>query len=49
MRPAAWLLGIGFCTAWFVAPAQAEMIGEPVAVLQGLDKITARVLDFDAP
>jgi hypothetical protein len=29
--------------------AQAEMIGEPVAVLQGLDKITARVSDFDAP
>ena len=25
------------------------MIAEPVAVLQGLDKITARVMNFDAP
>ena len=49
MRPVPWSLGIGLCAAWFVAPAQAEMIAEPVAVLQGLDKITARVLDFDAP
>ena len=49
MRPAAWLPGIGLCAAWFAAPARAEMIAEPVAVLQGLDKITARVLDFDAP
>ena len=27
----------------------ADMIAEPVAVLQGLDKITARVSRFDAP
>jgi hypothetical protein len=31
------------------AAARAEMIAEPVAVLQGLDKIMARVMDFDAP
>jgi hypothetical protein len=29
--------------------ALAEMIGEPVALLQGLDKITARVSKFEAP
>ncbi len=28
---------------------QSDMISEPVAVLQGLDKITARVTDLDAP
>ncbi len=32
------------------APAdQSDMITEPVAVLQGLDKITARVSEIDAP
>ncbi|HZU90537.1 MAG TPA: DUF2155 domain-containing protein [Stellaceae bacterium] len=33
------------------APAWAEdaMIAEPVALLQGLDKITARISDFAAP
>jgi len=30
-------------------PAFAEMIAEPVALLQGLDKITARVSKFEAP
>ena len=30
-------------------PAVAETIAEPVALLQGLDKITARVSKFDAP
>src|ERR1700747_3882488 len=29
--------------------APAEMIAEPVALLQGLDKITARVSKFEAP
>ena len=29
--------------------ASAETISEPVALLQGLDKITARVSKFDAP
>ena len=29
-------------------PARGEMIAEPTAVLQGLDKITARVSKFDA-
>ncbi len=41
---AAALLAI---TMW--APATAEMTPEPVAVLQGLDKITARVSKFEAP
>ncbi len=47
MRPAI-LLAVA---AWLMAaPAfAAEMIREPVAVLLGLDKITARVLRFDAP
>jgi hypothetical protein len=31
------------------APAAAETISEPVALLQGLDKITARVSKFEAP
>jgi hypothetical protein len=31
------------------AVARADMIAEPVAALQGLDKITARVSNFDAP
>lgn len=31
------------------APAAAEMTPEPIAVLQGLDKITARVSKFEAP
>jgi hypothetical protein len=31
------------------APAFAEMTSEPVALLQGLDKITARVSKFEAP
>ena len=30
-------------------PAAAETIPEPVALLQGLDKITARVSKFEAP
>jgi hypothetical protein len=30
-------------------PAVAEMIAEPLALLQGLDKITARVSKFEAP
>jgi hypothetical protein len=30
-------------------PTGADMMPEPVAVLQGLDKITARVSKFDAP
>jgi hypothetical protein len=34
--------------ATLVSAAQADMIAEPVAVLQGLDKITARVSEIDA-
>jgi hypothetical protein len=30
-------------------PAAAETIAEPEALLQGLDKITARISQFDAP
>jgi hypothetical protein len=43
----------GFCATLFgAAPADADrsdMIVEPLAVLQGLDKITARVSEIDAP
>jgi hypothetical protein len=35
--------------ATVAAPAVAEMIAEPVALLQGLDKITARVSKFEVP
>jgi hypothetical protein len=49
MRAAGWLLGIALFAAWCAAAVRAEMIAGPVAMLQGLDKITARVLDFDAP
>ena len=45
MRPALALIAL----AIFSAPAAAAMTREPVAVLQGLDKITARVSQFDAP
>ena len=36
-------------TAILAGPAHGEMIAEPVALLQGLDKITARVSKFEAP
>jgi hypothetical protein len=49
MRPAAWCPVIGLFAAGLAAAARAEMIAEPVAVLQGLDKITARVSNFEAP
>ena len=55
-RPSAKRLvgeGSAGVAALFIActplPALAEMIAEPVAQLQGLDKITARVSKFDAP
>jgi hypothetical protein len=41
---------MGFLAVLLLAPpAAAATIPEPVAVLQGLDKITARVSTFDAP
>lgn len=46
MRLAFALAGL-VCTA--SAAHAAEMIAEPTAVLQGLDKITARVSRFNAP
>jgi hypothetical protein len=36
-------------TAILVGPAHGETIAEPVALLQGLDKITARISKFEAP
>jgi hypothetical protein len=45
-------LALTAATAILSLPAtadQSDMIPEPVAVLQGLDKITARVLQIDAP
>jgi hypothetical protein len=45
--PIAALAAAGLATcAW---ADQSDMIAEPVAVLQGLDKITARVSEIDAP
>jgi hypothetical protein len=49
MRRGRWLLGIGLLAALSAKTAAADMIAEPVAVLQGLDKITARASDFAAP
>jgi hypothetical protein len=43
------LLGAALVAIVLATPAAAEMIPEPVAVLQGLDKITARVSKFEAP
>jgi hypothetical protein len=46
-----WLTAvIAVLIATGVGPAAlADMISEPVAVLQGLDKMTARASDFEAP
>jgi hypothetical protein len=49
MKAALWLAGAGLALATFPAHAGAAMIAEPVALLQGLDKITARISDFTAP
>jgi hypothetical protein len=49
MRPVDLFLWIGLFTAVPGTASRADMIAEPVAVLQGLDKITARVSDFAAP
>ncbi|MGH7036580.1 MAG: DUF2155 domain-containing protein [Stellaceae bacterium] len=52
MKAARWLAGAGLALAAFsTAPAAAAdaMIHEPVARLQGLDKITARIRNFPAP
>jgi hypothetical protein len=52
-RPAVLLLaalaGAAVLAATGAAADQSDMIAEPVAVLQGLDKITARVSEIDAP
>ena len=50
-KPIAALAGAAVLamTAPIAAADQSDMIKEPVAVLQGLDKITARVSDIDAP
>ncbi|MBV8132799.1 MAG: DUF2155 domain-containing protein [Alphaproteobacteria bacterium] len=45
-RNVLWLAALGIALA---GPGFAETIGEPVALLQGLDKITARVSKFEAP
>lgn len=47
--PVALLAPIAVVTAQPTAVAAAEMIREPTAVIQGLDKITARVSRFAAP
>jgi hypothetical protein len=36
-------------TLTIAAVAASDMISEPTAVLQGLDKITARVSEIEAP
>jgi hypothetical protein len=47
-----WLIGFALMAVLTLAPigiAASDMISEPVAVLQGLDKITARVSEIEAP
>ena len=46
------LFGFALMSVMTLAPtgiAASDMISEPVAVLQGLDKITARVSEIEAP
>ena len=43
------LTGVIVFTAKVAVADQSDMIAEPVAVLQGLDKITARVSEIAAP
>jgi hypothetical protein len=45
----AMLTGAVISAAARVGAAQPDMISEPMAVLQGLDKITARVSEIQAP
>lgn len=51
MRTARRLAGAGLALIALSAPARADdaMIREPLARLQGLDKITARIINFTAP
>ncbi len=44
-----WAVILALLTASLSTPAAADMIPEPIAVLQGLDKITARVSTIEAP
>jgi hypothetical protein len=48
MRPALAVFSLALAAITGAAAAQ-EMTPEPTAVMQGLDKITARVSRFDAP
>ena len=41
--------GLALVTALWVGSAAAGMTPQPIAVMQGLDKITARVSRFEAP
>src|SRR5947209_5243010 len=43
------LLASGLLAVALSIPVSAETISEPLALLQGLDKITARVSKFEAP
>ncbi|MEX0922957.1 MAG: DUF2155 domain-containing protein [Rhodovibrionaceae bacterium] len=43
------LLSLALCAASAPAFAQSETIPRQIAVLQGLDKITARISTFEAP
>lgn len=51
MRTALRFAGAGLALIAFSAPALTDdaMIHEPMALLQGLDKITARISNFPAP
>jgi hypothetical protein len=49
MRPATRLAGAGLIWLAWATTASADMSPQPMAVLQGLDKISARVSKFEAP
>jgi hypothetical protein len=49
MRLALALGALAPAVLFWATGASAEMTAEPIAVMQGLDKITARVSRFDAP
>jgi hypothetical protein len=49
LLPLAAAAGSALLAATIASADQSDMIAEPVAVLQGLDKITARVSEIDAP
>ncbi|MCR9220246.1 MAG: DUF2155 domain-containing protein [Alphaproteobacteria bacterium] len=49
MRARGWLAAAALAVGLASAPASSEAVPREVALLQGLDKVTARVSTFEAP